>query len=202
MITHVHRAARGIGRLHTCPNDCLLGEETTSEIRCPGEGSRSFVRTRWQAFVAWVRARPVGLESPLRAKMAADNFSVTLNLQYTPPGSPANSGVAAFPVAGTYQAGQSGTVDVPTTASVGDIISIPFGSVAAAKLVVLRNNLSAEVGVRLNGAVANNFNIPPGGEFIYAVPTAPGAVPLSQMDIVLTAVPTVKERIIYLTLGD
>ncbi len=27
MITHVHAAKRGIGRLHSCPNSCLLGEK-------------------------------------------------------------------------------------------------------------------------------------------------------------------------------
>lgn len=134
--------------------------------------------------------------------MAADNFSATLNLQYTPPGAPVNSGVAALPVAGTYNAGQSGTIDVPTTVMIGDVLPVPFGSVAAGKLVVIRNNLSAEVGIRLNGAVANNFNLPPGGTFMYAAPTAPGAVPLARVDLVLTAVPTVVERIQYWTTGD
>jgi hypothetical protein len=134
--------------------------------------------------------------------MAADNFTVALNLQYTPPGSAVNSGIAALPAAGTYQAGQAGTVDVPTTANVGDVYPIPFGSVQAGKLVVIRNNLSAEVSVKLNGSGSVNFNIPPGGEFMYAAPTAPGANPLTSVSLVLTAVPTVVERLIYFVLGD
>jgi hypothetical protein len=134
--------------------------------------------------------------------MSADAFTATLNLQYTPPGAPANSGVAALAVGGTYNAGQSGTIDVTTGSTVGQVIPIPFGSVVAGKLVVIRNNLSAEIGVRLNGAVANNFNVPPGGMLAYAAPTAPGAVPLTRVDIVLTAVPVVTERTVYWTLGD
>lgn len=134
--------------------------------------------------------------------MAADNFSIALNLQYTPPGSPVNSGVASIPVAGTYNAGQSGSIDVPTTATVGEVIPIPFGSVTAGKLVVIRNNLSAEVSVKLNGSSPVNFNLPPGGEFMYAAPTAPGASPMTSVSIVLTAVPSVTERMIYFVMGD
>lgn len=134
--------------------------------------------------------------------MAADTFTATLNLQYTPPGAPANSGVAALPVQGTYNAGQSGTIDVPTTVTIGDIIAVPFGSVQAAKLVVLKNNLSAELSVKLNGSSAVNFNIPPGGEFMYSIPTTPGASPFASLSVVLTAVPTLVERILYFVFGD
>ncbi len=134
--------------------------------------------------------------------MAADNFSVSLNLQYTPPGAPPNSGVAALPAAGTYNAGQSGTIDVPTTASVDDVIPVPFGSVAAGKLVVIRNGLAADVGVRLNGAGSNTFNLPPGGEFAYVAPAAPAAVPLTAVSLVVTAIPTTVQRIQYWIFGD
>ena len=134
--------------------------------------------------------------------MAADNFTAALNLQYTPPGSPANSGVASLPVQGTYNAGQSGTIDVPTTATIGDIYPIPFGSVQAGKLVDIRNNLSAEVSVKLNGSGSVNFNIPPGGEFAYLAPTAPTASPLASASVILTAIPLVTERFSYFVFGD
>jgi hypothetical protein len=134
--------------------------------------------------------------------MAADNFTATLNLQYTPPGAPANSGVAALPVQGTYNAGQSGTIDVPTTAQVGDSFAVPFGSVQAAKLVVLKNNLSSEIAVKVNGASAVSFNIPPGGEFMFSIPTAPGANPFAALSFALTAAPTLVERISYFVFGD
>ena len=134
--------------------------------------------------------------------MAADNFSAQLNLQYTPPGSTVNSGVASLAAAGTYNAGQSGTIDVPTTAQVGDAFPVPFGSVSAGKLVVIRNNLSAELSVKLNGSSTVNFNIPPGGEFVYVAPTAPGANPMISASLILTAVPTVVERVLFFVFGD
>jgi hypothetical protein len=134
--------------------------------------------------------------------MAADNFTATLSIQYTPPGSPANSGVASFASGGTYQAGQAGTIDVTSAATIGEVFPIPFGSVAAAKMLIVRNGLSAEVGVRLNGAGSNTFNVPPGGEFAYIVPTAPLAVPLTSVSLVTTAVPVSTERAIFAIFGD
>jgi hypothetical protein len=136
--------------------------------------------------------------------MAASTFNSTLNIQYTPPSAPANSGVASLVVGGTYNGGQAGSIDVPTTIIVSPptVIPVPFGSVAAAKLLIIRNNMSSEIGVRLNGAVANTFNLPPGGEFVYAVPTTPGAIPLTSADVIPTVVPTVTEQIHFFVFGD
>lgn len=134
--------------------------------------------------------------------MAADNFTATLNLQYTPPGAPVNSGVAAMSVGGTYQAGQAGSIDVPPGTTVDTVLGVPFGSVSKAKLLVLKNGLSSELGVRLNASVTNNFNVPPGGVVSYAVPVAPGAVPLTQVDIVTTVDPSATERVLFWCFGD
>lgn len=136
--------------------------------------------------------------------MAASTFNSTLNIQYTPPSAPANSGVASLLVGGTYNGGQAGSIDIPTTIVVSPptVIPVPFGSVAAAKLLVIRNNMSSEIGVRLNGAVSNTFNLPPGGEFVYAAPTAPGAIPLTSADVIPTVAPTVIEKIDYWCFGD
>ena len=136
--------------------------------------------------------------------MAASTFNSTLNIQYTPPSAPANSGVASLLVGGTYNGGQAGSIDVPTTIVVSPptVIPVPFGSVAAAKLLVIRNNMSSEVGVRLNGSVDNTFNIPAGSVISYMAPTAPGAVPLTSVDIVPTVIPTVVEQIHYWCFGD
>ncbi len=132
----------------------------------------------------------------------ADNFTAALNLTYTPPGAPAGSGVAALAQAGTYQAGQAGTVDVPPGTTVATVLPIPFGSVAAAKLLVIKNNGANEIGVRLNASGSNNFNIPAGGMIAYAVATAPVAVPLTAASIITTVDPTTVDRIQYWTLGD
>ncbi len=134
--------------------------------------------------------------------MAADNFNATLNLKYTPPGSPPGSGVAALVVAGTYQAGQSGSTDVPPGTVVGTAFAIPFGSVTAAKLFVIRNNTSSEISIKLNSSGSANFNIPAGGEFVYSAPTAPDAVPLTAVSFLTTVDPTEIERVLWWCFGD
>ena len=134
--------------------------------------------------------------------MAADNFSATFTFTYTPPNAPVNSGVASLAVSGTYQGGQAGSVDVPPGTTVGTVLSIPFGSVAAAKVLVIRNNMSSEVGIRLNGSGSNNFNIPAGGQIVYLVPTTPVAVPLTAASIITIVDPTAIERVNFWVFGD
>lgn len=134
--------------------------------------------------------------------MPAQNFTSTLSLQYTPPGAPVNSGVASLAAGGTYQAGQAGYIDIPPGTVVGTAFPVPFGSVSAAKVLVVRNNSAQEIGVRLNGAVANNFNIPAGGEFAYVVPSAPVSAPLTQVVIVTTVDPTATDTVLFWCLGD
>lgn len=69
MITHVHRAAGGVGRLHTCHNDCDLGEETSGVVcgllrMCKAERERfelevlqsTYMRGPLATIIAWVRA--------------------------------------------------------------------------------------------------------------------------------------------------
>lgn len=129
--------------------------------------------------------------------MAAVNFTSTLSLQYTPPGAPVNSGVASLAVNGTYQAGQSGYVDIPPGTVVASVLPIPFGSVSAAKVLIVQNKGANEVGVRLNGHSVNDFNIPPGGSFAYIVPSEPGAVPLTSASIVTIVDPTTNPDAVY-----
>lgn len=131
-----------------------------------------------------------------------DTLTLNLSLVYTPPAAPANSGQASLAVTHTYNASNVGSIDVPNGTVVGTVFPIPFGSLTAAKTLVIRNNLTAEVGVRLNGAVANNFNIPAGGELVYSAPTAPLAVPITAAALVTTVDPTALERCVFMVFGD
>ena len=134
--------------------------------------------------------------------MPADNFTATLGLQYTPPAAPANSGVASLAVAGTYNAGQPGNIDVPSGTAISTVFPIPFGSVSDTKLCVIRNNMSSDLGVRINGAVANNFELAPGGVFMYAGSAAPATDPLTSVSVVTPAVPATLEKVLFWTVGD
>lgn len=132
----------------------------------------------------------------------ADSFNVNLSLQYTPPGSAANSGVSNLAVTGTYEAGQAGSIDIPNGTVVGTEFAVPFGSVAVPKLLMIKNNMTSEVGVRLNGAVADDFKVPAGGVLCYAVPTGPTVDPISALSIATTVDPTNTERANFWLFGD
>jgi len=134
--------------------------------------------------------------------MAAKTFTITLGVQYTPPAAPDNSGVSTLGTNGSVNAQNVGVIDVPNGTIVGAIIGIPFGSVSASFAVLVKNNMTSAIGVRLNGAVADEFEIAPSGEFMLSGSAAPSGTPLTQVDVVTTADPTTTEQINYWVFGD
>jgi hypothetical protein len=134
--------------------------------------------------------------------MSATNFNANTSLAYTPPGGPSNSGVAVLGIAGTYNAGQSGIIDIPSGTVVGTEFSVPFGSITSTKLLVIQNKMSSDVGVRINGAGSNNFKLAAGGIFMYASPSAPGSEKLTDVSIITTVDPTQTEQVLFFSFGD
>jgi len=134
--------------------------------------------------------------------MAAKTFTITVGLQYTPPAAPDNSGVSTLGTAGSINAQNVGTIDIPSGTVVGTVMGIPFGSISASSAILIKNYMTSSIGVRLNGAVADDFEIAPSGEFMLSGSTAPSVTPLTQVDIVTTADPTTTEQIMYWLFGD
>jgi hypothetical protein len=134
--------------------------------------------------------------------MAVATFTVACSVVFTPPGANVNSGQSSFPSQGTYGAQCSGNIDVPSGTVLGTSYSIPFGSVAAAKLLIVKNMMSSDIAVRLNGAVTDTFRIAAGGEFMYASPATPSGTPLASALFMTTASPTADEQVLFVTLGD
>lgn len=130
--------------------------------------------------------------------------NVTFNgsLQWTPPSAPVNSGTATFAVVSSVNAQAVGQVDVQVSDPPATVIPMPFGSINAAKVVCIKNMMSSEVGVRLNGAGSNNFNVPAGGMFMYVSPVGPNAIPISSASIVTTASPAAIEAVQFFIYGD
>lgn len=58
-------------------------------------------------------------------------------------------------VACPYQAQLEGTVDVPDATPASTELEIPFGSIAAATLVVVHNRLAQDIGIKVNGKPAS-----------------------------------------------
>lgn len=134
--------------------------------------------------------------------MAVATFTVACALTFTPPGAPVNSGQSSFPTQGTYGAQCSGNIDVPASTVIGTTYAVPFGSISAAKFLIIKNMMSSEIAIRLNGAVTDTFRLAAGGEFMYASPAAPGATPLASASILTTASPSADEQVLFVALGD
>lgn len=134
--------------------------------------------------------------------MANDAFSVNMTLQYTPPSAAANSGLATLAFTGTENAQSVGRLDVPNGTIIGTVLPIPFGAVGSAKVCVVQNLMSTAVGVRLNGAVADEFELGPGQAFALIGGVPGSTLPLTQVDVVTTADPAATEFINFWVMGD
>lgn len=84
------------------------------------------------------------------------NSTATLKLTQTYT-NPQGQAVAPAPlsVACPYQAQLEGTIDVPDTTAASTELDIPFGSIAAATLVVVHNRLTQDIGIKVNGKPAS-----------------------------------------------
>lgn len=130
------------------------------------------------------------------------NVTVTASIQWTPPSAPANSGNATFSAVAAVNAQNVGQIDVPMSTGPATQFDLPFGSVAAAKIIMIKNEMSSDVGIRINGSEADNFRVPAGGFVLYAAPQAPGSTPWSSATAVTTATPAAVEAIQYFIYGD
>jgi hypothetical protein len=134
--------------------------------------------------------------------MAASPFSLTLGITYTPPSAALNSGSSSFPVTGTYTAMNVGQIDVQATSLPGATVPVPFGSVAVAKAVLVKNVTLSDIGLRLNGSGSDTFQLSPGGEFLYAAPIAPGTSPMASATISIGTPPISDGAVHFIVLGD
>ena len=134
--------------------------------------------------------------------MANDAFSVNVTVQYTPPSAAANSGLGTLAFTGTENAQSIGRLDIPNGTSVATVLPIPFGAVGAAKVCIVQNLMSTAVGVRLNGAVADDFELGPGQTFALIGGVPGGTLPLVSVDIVTTADPAATEFALFWVMGD
>ena len=134
--------------------------------------------------------------------MAQKAFTLSETVQWTPPGTPDNSGMTTLTSTGTENAQSVGKHDVLASIAPNTVLSIPFGQVDAAKVAIIQNNMSAEIGVRLNGAVANDFTLGPGQKFEISGSTPGSTTPLTQLDVEILTAPTATEYILWWILGD
>lgn len=135
--------------------------------------------------------------------MAATQFTITLGLQYTPPGTPTNSGVATLGTQGTANAQSVGVIDVPTLVVPPLDYDIPFGSIASATMALVKNLTANPIGLKFNGSITVNYTLAPGAIWMMAGPIAPTGTPLTAIAATVTVAPlTVTESLLYWIFGD
>lgn len=116
--------------------------------------------------------------------MAAYTLTATLALRYTAPGgSTINSAVV---VEVPYDGMESAIVDIPDTTVAATEFALSFGSVESPTAVFVSNTGNQDLGVRINGAVADEYQLAPGSGQLIAMPAAAGANPITELSLFTT----------------
>jgi hypothetical protein len=115
----------------------------------------------------------------------AGNVVLAGTLSYTPAGGGVTS--PSLSVTTPYDAQVVGTIDIPDATAADTAIPIPFGSIGEAKALLVKNNNTLDIGIRLNGAVANSHRLTPGGTMLIQNPIVATAGPLTSASIVTSA---------------
>ncbi len=127
--------------------------------------------------------------------------TLTATVSYVAPGpTPVQS---TFIAQTEYQASAVGFVDIPSGTADATAFNVPLGSVVQFKGVLVQNNTNQQLNVRINGAVADEWTLPPSGVFIpLFAATAALDDPLTEIELVTTALTTEDGTIGYIVLGD
>lgn len=134
--------------------------------------------------------------------MADQTVSVTSGILWTPPFSPPNSGSSSFDIGASYNAQNVGQIDVPGGTLSGAILPIPFGTVTTAKVLIVKNMMSSDVGVRFNDSTSDSFQVAPGAVVGIFMPKSPVGNPVASASFVTKAVPGSTETLSFFVFGD
>jgi len=132
------------------------------------------------------------------------NTAVTsISVQWTPPSAPVNSGQSTFTLQASYNAQQVGQQDVPSGTPPATVFTVAFGSVNKAKLLVIKNLMTSDVDVRINGSL-DAVTLSPQSMFIYGGLTDPttGVHPITAATVTTLVTPTNLETFQTFVFGD
>lgn len=118
-----------------------------------------------------------------------------LSLRYIAPGDV--SSTLALSAVTDYVGSAGGFIDVPAAAADGTSYSVPFGSVAAPKLIAIQNNTEAALEVAVNGS-EDLWTLGAGDLMILGGPTALG---ITAITVTLTALQVAAGQVAYVVLG-
>lgn len=87
----------------------------------------------------------------------------------------------------TYVPSNTGAVDIPDATVATTAFVVPFGTITSATYIEVVNDNDQDMGIRINGAVADNFQISPGGRFVVVQEDESTANPITAVSVVTTA---------------
>jgi hypothetical protein len=134
--------------------------------------------------------------------MSVQTVSLSVGVLWTPPFAALNSGNSSFNLSAQYNAQNVGQIDIPGATSTPTIFPIPFGTVASCKVLIVKNSMSSDIGIRYNSAGSNEFQVAPGGVVMVAMPQSPVANPVTAISVVTTAIPGATECCSFWIYGD
>jgi hypothetical protein len=121
--------------------------------------------------------------------------NAALSLRYIAPGDV--SSTMAMSAAVDYLGSSAGFIDVPIAAADGTTYAVPFGSVAAPKLIAIQNNSEAAVEISVN-ASEDVWTLGVGDLMILGGPAALG---ITAVSVILTALQAAAGSVSYVVLG-
>ena len=132
----------------------------------------------------------------------ATTTTINLSITYTPPAGATNSATASLATAASSSAQNVGVIDVPSGTAPAATFPIPFGSVSAAKILMIKNAMNSDIGIQLNASGADIYQISAGGLMMIGMPTEPASDTLTDATISIIASITTDQTIQYWVFGD
>ena len=121
--------------------------------------------------------------------------NAALSLQYVAPGDV--SSTMAMGSTASYVGSTAGFLDVPQGATIGTTYAVPFGSVAAANMIAVKNNTEAAVQIKVNGS-SDVWDLGAGDMMVLGGPAALG---ITSISAVLKGTQAEAGQIAYVVLG-
>ncbi len=124
--------------------------------------------------------------------------TVSASVKYTGVGGASQT--VSFSGTPTYTAENIGILDIPDTTADATAFDIPFGEVAAAKVLVLRNTNNVDLKIGVNGT-EDTFRLAPSGVIVIENPVAPGGSPITSCQVTTVGIQSGPGSFEYMVFG-
>lgn len=96
--------------------------------------------------------------------------------------------VPAMSINAPFQGMNAAVIDVPDLEASATSHAVPFGSVASASAVLIKNKTGQDLNVKINGAAAASHSIPDEGVLLLAAETVATATAITSCAVITSAI--------------